>query len=308
MPEPSETKASNPGSLVGSGAIDSGDSGDASTAGPVTAEPITAGPESNTSPRELSRVMPGWADLNGTVLFYTAVPLPGHWPVRFGSVALLAPMVGVALGGLLAAADGLLRQTGLSMALVSALVVFGGALLTGGLHVDGVMDTADGLAVMDPERRLTVMADSRSGAFGVMAAIALFTLKILALLSVPPGARAAALIFAMAWGRWGQQWAIGCYPYLKPRGKGAFHKQAIPSCRQAMPWAIGLSVLSASGAALEWISWSDGLVAAVVGLGSAGLVAGWLNRKLGGHTGDTYGAVVEWVEVAILVGLACISQ
>lgn len=249
-----------------------------------------------------------WSLLNGALLFYTCVPLPQRWPVEFGQIARMVPVVGLGLGGFLALVD-LALSLGVPLLLRSTLVILMGLWLTGGLHMDGAMDTADGLAVqaVPAQRRLEVMVDSHTGAFGVMAAIAILLLKIVALATIIND-RWFALMAAAAWGRWGQQWAIGCYPYLKPRGKGAFHKQAIPSCRQAMPWAVGLSVLSASGAALEWISWSDGLVAAVVGLGSAGIVAGWLNHKLGGHTGDTYGAVVEWVEVAILVGLACISQ
>ena len=104
---------------------------------------------------------------------------------------------------------------------------------------------------------------------------------------------------AAAWGRWGQQWAIGTYPYLKPSGKGAFHKRAIPSGWYTLPYALGLVLLTLSGVLLGWIPWGYGVVTVSAGLVSTGLLADWLNRRLGGHTGDTYGAVVEWVEVAV---------
>ena len=81
----------------------------------------------------------------------------------------------------------------------------------------------------------------------------------------------------------------------------------MPSYRYALPWAGGLSLLTMLSVTLKLIPWSSGLITAIAGLGSASLVANWLNRKLGGHTGDTYGAVVEWVEVAVLVSLACAS-
>ncbi len=246
-----------------------------------------------------------WALLNGALLFYTRLPLPGNWPVEFGQIARMAPVVGIGLGAFLAGVDGLLSLR-TPLLLRSVLVVLAGLWLTGGLHLDGAMDTADGLAVQDDQRRLAVMADSRSGAFGVMAAIAILLLKTVALASISH-MRWFALMAAAAWGRWGQQWAIGNYPYLKPSGKGAFHKQAIPSPWYTLPCAVGLIVLTVMGMGLARIAWHYGVVAAAVGIGGSVLLAGWLNRRLGGHTGDTYGAVVEWIEVAVLVSLAGVS-
>lgn len=246
-----------------------------------------------------------WALFNGAFLFYTRLPVPDGWPVEFGQIAQVVPLVGIGLGALLAGIDGLLSLQ-MPLLLRSVLVVLTGIWLTGGLHLDGAMDTADGLAVQDDQRRLAVMADSHSGAFGVMAAIAILLLKTAALASISH-TRWFALMAAAAWGRWGQQWAIGNYAYLKPEGKGAFHKQAIPSPWYALPWAIGLILLTAMAIGIARLAWHHGVVAAAVGIGSSVLVASWLNRRLGGHTGDTYGAVVEWVEVAVLVGLACVG-
>ncbi|NJN21573.1 MAG: hypothetical protein HC812_10830 [Leptolyngbya sp. RL_3_1] len=110
--------------------------------------------------------------LAAAVVFYTCLPLPHHWPFDFRGIARYAPWVGLLLGLLLGGGDWVLRGLGLPIGTRSALIVAAWVGLTGGLHLDGAMDTADGLAVMDPEQRLGVMADSRSGAFGVMAAIA----------------------------------------------------------------------------------------------------------------------------------------
>ncbi|MBE9068759.1 adenosylcobinamide-GDP ribazoletransferase [Leptolyngbya cf. ectocarpi LEGE 11479] len=244
-----------------------------------------------------------WAVLNGAVLFYTRLPLPSRWPVAFDRVAGVVPIIGLGLGGLLAGLD-LLLGLAMPSLLRSACVVLVGVWLTGGLHLDGAMDTADGLAVQDDQRRLAVMTDSRTGAFGAIVAIAILLLKTAALAAILHG-RWFALVAAAAWGRWGQQWAIGSYPYLKPDGKGAFHKQALPSRWQALPWAVGLLGLTAL--TTPWISWQQAVAAAGVGIACSWLLASWLNRRLGGHTGDTYGAVVEWVEVAVLMGLASIG-
>ncbi|MEM9486320.1 MAG: adenosylcobinamide-GDP ribazoletransferase [Cyanobacteria bacterium P01_F01_bin.116] len=245
-----------------------------------------------------------WAVLNGSLLFYTCVPLPSQWPVRFDRISWVVPVVGLGLGGVLALLDFLLGM-GIPLLLRSVLVVVLGVWLTGGLHLDGAMDTADGLAVQDDERRLEVMADSQAGAFGVMAAIAILLLKVTALTAVTQN-RWFVIVSAAAWGRWGQQWAIGSYPYLKPDGKGAFHKQAIPSRWYTLPCALGLMGATLELMALGSVPWRAGTTAMVIGTGSAWLVAAWLSHRLGGHTGDTYGAVVEWVEAAVMVGLASV--
>ena len=167
------------------------------------------------------------------------------------------------------------------------------------------MDAADGLAVQDSQRRLNVMADSHTGAFGVMAAISILLLKVTALATITQN-RWFALISAAAWGRWGQQWAIGSYPYLKAEGKGAFHKLAISSRWQTLPCGMGLVIVTALVIFWGWIPWGYGTASIAVGMSASLLLAAWLNRRLGGHTGDTYGAVVEWVEVAVLIGLASV--
>ena len=243
-----------------------------------------------------------WATCNGAFLFYTCLPLPPSLPVAFEAVASVAPLMGLWIGGLSAGADSLLQMLGLSPHLRSGLTVCLWLWLTGGLHLDGAMDTADGLAVPNRERRLEVMADSRTGAFGAMAAIAIVLLKVLALSAVTHH-RWFALCSAAAWGRWGQQWAIGRYPYLKAQGKGAFHKQAIPSGWHTLPWAVGLA-LAAAVAVFIGLPSGHGWVTVAVGVVSSLSVSGWLARRLGGHTGDTYGAVGEWVETAVLVGFA----
>jgi adenosylcobinamide-GDP ribazoletransferase len=165
------------------------------------------------------------------------------------------------------------------------------------------MDTADGLAVGDPKRRLQVMMDSATGAFGAMAAIMIIILKITALTEIAEN-HYLVLMSACGWGRWGQQMAIACYPYLKPTGKGAFHKQAIRSYLDLFPsWFLLLGL-----SAVVWLIHPQKLVLAV-GMVLAGSVisvvtAAWFNYKLGGHTGDTYGAVVEWTEALFLCVIA----
>ncbi len=106
--------------------------------------------------------------------FYTRLPIPKAW-IRaedFGGIARWLPLIGLGIGGWLVAGHSLLQGV------LSDRLEAGGLLLlwissTGGLHLDGVADTADGLAVdahdqAGQARRLAVMTDSRTGAFGVI--------------------------------------------------------------------------------------------------------------------------------------------
>jgi len=241
-----------------------------------------------------------WLDIAAAVAFYTCIPVPNTGKLDFQRVARLAPVVGLLIGGVLGLFDTLIHRAFGTPALTrSALVVVSWIAITGGLHLDGAMDTADGLAVPEPQRRLQVMADSATGAFGAMAAIAILLLKTAALNDLD-SYRWLALMAACGWGRWGQQVAIARYPYLKPTGKGAFHKAAIRSGWDLLPGLLLLLSLSGLQILLERdrIMFAFGM--ALGGSAIAFLTGAWLNSQLGGHTGDTYGAVVEWTEALFL--------
>ncbi|NJR39479.1 MAG: adenosylcobinamide-GDP ribazoletransferase [Leptolyngbyaceae cyanobacterium CSU_1_4] len=242
----------------------------------------------------------GLTSIMAAIAFYTCLPVPA-WTLDFRQVARWVPLIGLGIGALLGWLDYGLQLIGMPILTRSAVVVVAWVGITGGLHLDGAMDTADGLAVTDPQRRLEVMVDSHTGAFGAIAAIALLLLKTAALAELPDG-RWFLLPLVAGWGRWAQQVAIVRYPYLKPTGKGAFHKAAMPSGWGVVPSLLLLLLLSLFPAfevlSTGWLG---------IGLLSGGAIAlivpAWFNRKLGGHTGDTYGAVVEWTEAILLMSL-----
>ncbi|NER83164.1 MAG: adenosylcobinamide-GDP ribazoletransferase [Leptolyngbya sp. SIO1D8] len=239
------------------------------------------------------------AQLIAAITFYTRIPIPGHWPMSFEGIARYAPLVGLGIGGVLATSDLLLAWLGMPIVTRSGLLVAIWILLTGGLHLDGAMDTADGLAVPDKRRRLAVMADSRAGAFGVMVAVVLVGLKGVALIDLE-SLRWFGVMAAAGWGRWGQVIAIDRYPYLKAEGKGAFHKS---HARPATDWMMGLVMLIGfCGIVLLFRpeAWLLALGTTLGGFAISILVGAWLNLQLGGHTGDTYGATVEWTEALLL--------
>jgi adenosylcobinamide-GDP ribazoletransferase len=242
-----------------------------------------------------------------SILFYTAIPLPYVNGLDFQGVAHLAPFVGLVIGGILGLCDAGMNYLGMAVLTRSALVVSIWIAITGGLHLDGAMDSADGLAVGDPKRRLEVMADSATGAFGAMAAIAIILLKTTALTDISEN-RWLMIMAACGWGRWGQQLAIVQYPYLKPTGKGAFHKQAIRSHKDLLPGLLLLCSLSG----LLWLLDGKQVFLALgmifTGIAIATFTGAWFNHKLGGHTGDTYGAVVEWTEALFVCVLTALGS
>lgn len=247
------------------------------------------------------------SSLAAAIAFYTCLPIPAVEKLEFQNVARLAPLVGLIIGGLLGILHQGLHLLGVPNLTGSAVIVIAWIAATGGLHLDGAMDTADGLAVLDRQRRLEVMADSATGAFGAMAAIAILLLKVAALSDLASW-HGLALPLAAGWGRWGQQVAIARYPYLKPTGKGAFHKAAIRSLKDVVPGfclLLGLSCIP--------VFWNPALWTVTVGSVAAGsaialLTGSWFNHRLGGHTGDTYGAVVEWTEALWLVVFATLQR
>jgi adenosylcobinamide-GDP ribazoletransferase len=249
-----------------------------------------------------------------SLIFYTAIPfdrLLGLKP-NFNRIARFAPMVGLILGGLLGGIDSIFALFGIDLLLRSALIVCLWIGLTGGLHLDGAMDTADGWGVSDPEKRLTVMADSRSGAFGVMAALTIVLLKTTSLAALTDH-RWLSLCFVAGWSRWSQVIAIARYPYLKATGKGAFHKQQF---HNPQDWILGLGILlffhlgqSLLRAYVPDYLWSQGvgdwkqnLLEITIALGLSVWIPSRFYYQFGGHTGDTYGAVVEWAETLLLIG------
>jgi adenosylcobinamide-GDP ribazoletransferase len=238
----------------------------------------------------------------GAIIFYTQIPLPPSWPIQFDRIACWCPLIGLMLGAILGLVDGGLTWLGLPNLVRSILVITLAVGLTGGLHLDGVSDTADGLAVTDPERRLAVMKDSLTGAFGVMAVMLVLLLKFAAL-SELGSERWFCLMLAMGWGRWGQVAAIAFYPYLRAEGKGAFHTATFKFPQDLLLGLFFLLLLSIGFILWQPQFWLLGIQVTILGSAIALSISWWFARQLGGHTGDSYGAIVEWTEALILCGL-----
>lgn len=238
------------------------------------------------------------------VIFYTILPLPLAWAKSWTRIARWASFIGLIIGAILGLLDFLLQYGGFSSLTRAAIITTLWLGITGGLHLDGAMDTADGLATTEPDKRLEVMKDSATGAFGAMVAIIIIVLKIVALVEIKES-HWWVIMLAAGWARWGQLMTIALYPYLRATGKGAFHKENL---QMFVDIFVGSSFIIGGSIFLLWlvvIPWWQILIIVSSCSAIAMLPGYYFYRQLQGHTGDTYGAVVEWSEVLILL---CLSK
>lgn len=207
------------------------------------------------------------------------------------------PLVGGVIGLALAGLSAILSRLGTPGPLAAFLLVTAGVAVSGGLHLDGLADTGDGLFLWGgAERRLAAMRDPHVGSFGVAVLVLALLGKFAALEVLGAGDRAVALFVAAAVSRTAVLVAAGLAPYARPEGTGRIVIGATtPS--QAGGAAVGLVVLG--GIAAGW----PGLLASLMALGITAALTRLAVAKLGGITGDVLGAVIELGELAVLVGL-----
>jgi adenosylcobinamide-GDP ribazoletransferase len=172
------------------------------------------------------------------------------------------------------------------------------ALLTGALHLDGLADSADGLfGGGDVARRLEVMRDPRLGSFGIVAIALVLIGEVAAIASMSPGRAVSGLVIAGALSRLAMLSVITLVPYVRTSGLGV---AAGDSTHRAFDLALGAS-LAAVACLLDWprALLALGLVAL-----SALAVVVLARRRLGGATGDIYGATAELCMLAALIAFA----
>ena len=239
-----------------------------------------------------------WHDFITGFQFFTRIPLvrQTEWTMEsFGRSVKMLPLIGALIGGLLAGAAYLLQKyAGAPQHLMAAGLIVAEIFITGGLHCDGFMDTADGVfSGRSRERMLEIMKDSRVGAFGAMA----FTLLVLVKYSLYLDIEAARLplaCFAMAVaGKMGIVIAVTSFEYARPEGLGKMFSQHHDK------HALGVAALLA---ALLTAPFGLHAVGAVAVAGVAAVSTGiYVSRRLGCLTGDVYGAVHEVAQLAALL-------
>jgi adenosylcobinamide-GDP ribazoletransferase len=209
------------------------------------------------------------------------------------------PLVGLILGAIL-----LGLHYGLSLILpppvVPALLVIALVILTGAHHLDGLIDTCDGvIAGKSKKERLAIMSDTRVGVFGIVGVVLLLLLKYVSLLSV--SLMLPALLLMPTLSRWTMVSIIFTFPYAKRSGMGLAFKQGATWQRLTIATIIALIM---AVILLKW--WGLALMAALwlIAFG----IAGSFRSRLGGLTGDNYGAINEISEVLVLLLIILIGR
>ncbi|EKT4466867.1 adenosylcobinamide-GDP ribazoletransferase [Pseudomonas putida] len=232
--------------------------------------------------------------------FLSSLPvrLPGMpEPRQVGRSLLYYPLVGLLFGVVLWLASHLLQGT--AAPLHAALLLTLWVVLSGALHLDGLADSADAWlgGFGDRERTLRIMKDPRSGPIAVVTLVLVLLLKFCALWVLVEQGAGASLVLAPVVGRAALLGLFMGTPYVRPGGLGQALADHLP--KVAAAWVL-------AGTSLAAVLLGGWQVFGVLLL--AVLVFAWgrrlMCRRLGGTTGDTAGALLELVELAVVLGLA----
>lgn len=235
--------------------------------------------------------------------FLTRLPvrLPGILEAHLvGRSLLYYPLVGLVLGSVLAALNGVLGDVpGL---LRAALLLAAWVLLTGALHLDGLADSADAWVggLGDRERTLAIMKDPYCGPAAVVTLVVVLLVKLAALEQLASAWNWAALVFAPVLGRIALQALFLTTPYVRPGGLGADLAHHFP--RRGCTIVVLVSLI-----AVLLITGSQGLWMALAVTGTMLLLRSMMLQRIGGMTGDTAGALVTLTEMTALVAAALLQ-
>lgn len=239
---------------------------------------------------------PWWIALQFlTRLPVTLVGMPT--PEQVGRSLLFYPLVGLLIGVLLLAAQQLLGDSAVLLQAALLLTLWVG--ISGGLHLDGLADSADAWVggFGDKQRTLAIMKDPRSGPIAVVVLVLLLLLKFAALVALLESGSGLLLLLVPWLARGLLPMLFLTTPYVRAGGLGQALAEHLP--RRQLPW-----VLAANALVMLLFGWP-----ALLALLVAGGVFIWLRslmlKRLDGATGDTAGALLEIAECAVLVALAC---
>ena len=231
--------------------------------------------------------------------FLTVIPFPSKrvpGPDAVGGSLVYFPVIGLILGLILAGLGWVLNLV-LPHSVVSIIVVIALVLLTGAFHLDGLADTCDGFGGGTVEERQAIMRDSHTGSFGVAGIVCVLLLEVILLIVIPQPWFLRTLIVMPVVGRWAMVYGITVFPYARPSGLGKIFKENVSR------WGFVTATVISLLIAILLLRWAGLLIFVLVAGVSTGL-SFFSKRRLGGNTGDTYGAIDEIAEVTVLLLVA----
>jgi len=243
--------------------------------------------------------------------FLIAIQLLTSFPIKIkgevsaqelGKSSVFFPLVGAILGGVLVLVN-LILETFLPSGIVAILIVIALVLLTGGLHLEGFADTIDGLASRkSKDEILAIMRDPRIGAIVVAGVVLILLLKVGLLQSIPRHSLNFALILMPVLSRWSLVLAACISPYA--RNTTGLGKPFIEYTKSKELLIATFYTFIPVIALLR----TNGAILCVLILGLTLGFAKLIIRRIGGFTGDTFGALNEVMEVMVLLTLLFLLQ
>ena len=237
----------------------------------------------------------------GSWIFYTTFPKIPLINPEFKNIAQFAPPLGFFIGIIQSYIFLFLKTNSWSVYASALICLASGYLITGGLHIDGLMDTFDGIFA-SKKKRLKAMKDSKVGSFGVQSLVFITLIQIACILKIQN-----LIIFVLPiclfWGRFSNLFFIEKFNYMSYKKKSISHKKFWNGFKKESLISIifllifiasHLTSITSQGVLIKF------LILILIGIFLSYFIPNILGNKIGGFNGDACGASVVLVETAML--------
>jgi adenosylcobinamide-GDP ribazoletransferase len=261
------------------------------------------------SRQNVSQLWNQYREFVAAACFLSTLPIPGNVQTEVDNEeaepkliigSAYFPLVGLVIALIAALILVIGSAVHLPSLVIAALTVIALVWLTGGLHLDGLMDSCDGLfGGYTRERKLEIMHDSHAGAFGILGGICILLLKFAIFASLDFNHLVLALFIVLPLSRWAMVLAMYMFPNAQRTGLGATARQTITSPRILIAAITSLLLALIAGQLIGLVVWVVGSLVTLI-------IGAWVTYTLGGLTGDIYGAIAEITEVVGLLVLVAV--
>ena len=229
-----------------------------------------------------------------------APPLPKATKEDWGRIAQHFVLIGFIIGFILYFFAKLFVKFDLPVMFSSLLLVLLWNLITGSLHLDGLMDTFDGINCQDPERKIDAMRDSRIGAFGAIAGIFAVLFKLVALCTLVLNKMFIVILISVPLARLLGVYALSFLSYNKQSGVSS--SLLVSGIKRPTDFFTNLIVFILGFVILffKFHLHMSFIVLILISFIFSLIWSYWLNKHFKGHSGDTYGALIELSEISVL--------
>jgi len=239
--------------------------------------------------------------LAGSWIFYTTFPKIPFIKPEFKNIAQFAPILGFFIGTVQSYIFIFFRENSWSIYASALICLASGYLITGGLHLDGLMDTFDGIFA-GKKKRLKAMKDSKVGAFGVQSLVFITLIQIACIINIQ-NQIVHVLPICLFWGRFSNLFFIEKFQYMSYKKKSISHKKFWNGFKKESLISIIFLLIFIACQLVSIVSQAilfNFIILILIGLFISYFIPNLLGNKIGGFNGDSCGASVVLVETAML--------